>query len=99
MPRIWLALLLLGVAGLAWSQSSVAELLDEARAAARDARATYDIHTPDQPRWRDALELTRRARTLAPENLEVLRLLALTYSEVNWYVRAFEVWTEYLEAG
>lgn len=99
MPRIWLALLLLGVAGLAWSQSSVAELLDAARTAAREARATYEIHTPDQPRWRDALELARRARTLAPDNLEVVRFLALTYSEVNWYARAFEVWTEYLEAG
>ena len=99
MPRVWLALLFLGIAGIAWSQSSVQELLTDARASAREARATYDIHTPDRRLWAQALDLTRRALVLEPDNLEAQRLLATTYSEVNWYVRAFEAWTDYLEAG
>ncbi|HEX7004237.1 MAG TPA: tetratricopeptide repeat protein [Trueperaceae bacterium] len=99
MPRVWLALLLFGVAGIAWSQSSVQELLTEARASAREARATYDIHTPDRRFWARALDLTRRALVLEPNNLEAQRLLATTYSEVNWYVRAFEAWNRYLQAG
>ena len=99
MPRAWLALLLLSIAGVSLAQSSVQELLTQARASAREARATYDIHTPDRRFWAQALDFTQRALRLQPDNLEAQRLLATTYSEVNWYVRAFEVWTEYLEAG
>ncbi|MEX2535436.1 MAG: tetratricopeptide repeat protein [Trueperaceae bacterium] len=99
MPRAWLALLLLGVAGFAWSQQDPSALLDEARAAAREARVTYEVDTPDQRLWRQALELAGQAERLDPTNLEIKRFLALTHSEVNWYVRAHELWLEYLDAG
>jgi tetratricopeptide (TPR) repeat protein len=113
MPFIRPALLLLGVACLAWAalqpvplfgavalaQSETATLLEQSRAAAAQARSAYTIHTPDQPLWAEALRLAQQARRLAPEDLEVSRHLALTYSEVRWYSRALDSWTLYLEAG
>ncbi|MEX2540885.1 MAG: tetratricopeptide repeat protein [Trueperaceae bacterium] len=99
MPRAWLALLLLGVAGMAWSQPDAQALLTRARAAAAEARTSYEIHTPDQRLWDEALDLAREARRIAPDDLGAARFLAQTYSEVHWYVRALEAWLEYLEAG
>jgi tetratricopeptide (TPR) repeat protein len=98
MPRALLALLLLG-AGFAWAQPDARSLLESARVAAAQAREAYDIHTPDQRLWNEALSLAQRARRLAPDDLEVARFLARTYSDVNWYVRALDAWLEYLEAG
>lgn len=99
MLRAWLALLLLGVAGLAWSQPDAQALLARARDAAAEARTRYEIHTPDQRLWDEALDLAREARGLAPDDLSVARFLAQTYSEVHWYARALDAWLEYLEAG
>lgn len=84
---------------MAVAQSSVPQLLEQARAAASEARVTYEVHTPDGRLWREALELGEQARRLEPQNLDVLRFLALTYSEVNWHVRAHQLWNDYLEAG
>jgi tetratricopeptide (TPR) repeat protein len=99
MRRELLALLLFGVSSITWSQPEPAELLELARSAAREARATYRIHTPDQRLWGEALELARRARRLAPDDLEIARFLARTYSQVHWHVRAFEAWLDYLAEG
>lgn len=79
--------------------ADVAALLTQARAAAREARSSPLSPSPDQARWRDAIKLGEAARDLAPQNLEVLRFLAQTYSTVSWDSRAWEAWSAYLDAG
>jgi len=75
------------------------ELLAQAQAAALEARSSSALPTPDQPRWRDAVQLGEEARALAPEDVNVLRFLAETYSTLSWDSRAWEVWGAYLGAG
>lgn len=72
-------------------------LLQEARAAAQRGRATGTF-SADQPDWRSAIQNGEGARALAPESLEVLRLLGETYSAVSWDSRAWDAWDAYLAA-
>ena len=74
-------------------------LLAQARAAATAAREGSLAPSPDQTGWRDAIRLGEAARDEAPEDREVLRFLAETYSTVAWDSRAWEAWDAYLEAG
>lgn len=74
-------------------------LLAQAQAAAEAALEGSLAPSPDQTGWRDAIRLGEAARDEAPEDLEVLRFLAETYSTVAWDSRAWEAWNAYLEAG
>ena len=74
-------------------------LLAQARAAAEEARSSPLAPSPDQTGWRNAIRLGEAARDDAPEDEEVLRFLAETYSTVAWDSRAWEAWGAYLDAG
>ncbi len=74
-------------------------LLAQARAAAQAAREGSLAPSPDQTGWRDAIRLGEAARDLAPEDPEVVRFLAETYSTVAWDSRAWGAWNTYLDAG
>ncbi len=76
-----------------------ASLLAQAQAAAAEARTSGALPTPDQPRWREAVDLGEEARVADPENLTVLRFLAETYSTLSWDARAWQLWNAYLTAG
>lgn len=73
--------------------------LAQARAAAEKARNSGALPTPDQPEWREAVNLGEAARAEAPQDLGILRFLAETYSTLSWDARAWEVWNAYLTAG
>ena len=73
--------------------------LAQARAAADKARKSDALPTPDQPLWRDVVDLGEAARKAAPKDLGTLRFLAETYSTLSWDARAWEVWNAYLAAG
>lgn len=74
-------------------------VLDEARAAAREALMTYKSPRPDQPLFREAVRLGRRAVYLAPENPEALRFLAEVYGVTGFYGPAFSIWQRFVDAG
>ncbi len=74
-------------------------MLDEARAAAREALTTYKSPRPDQPLFREAVRLGRRAVYLAPENPEALRFLAEVYGLTGFYGPAFSIWQRFVDAG
>ncbi len=74
-------------------------VLDEARAAAREALETYSSPQPDQPLFREAVRLGRRAVYLAPENPEALRFLAEVYGVTGFYGPAFSIWQRFVDAG
>ncbi len=73
--------------------------LDEARSVAREALEAYGFYHPDQPLFRQAITLGKRATTLAPDNPEAQRFLAELYGVTNFYGPAFQTWQAYLEAG
>lgn len=73
--------------------------LAEARAVAADALEAYDNPRPDQPRFREAIRLARRAVHLAPEHPETLRFLAEVYGVTGFYGPAFNIWGRFAEAG
>ena len=74
-------------------------MLAQAQAAAAKARSSGALPTPDQPLWRDVVDLGEAARKAAPKDLTVLRFLAETYSTLSWDARAWEVWNAYLAEG
>jgi tetratricopeptide (TPR) repeat protein len=74
-------------------------LLTQARAAAAEARANGRTPTPDQPDWREAVRLGEAARALAPDDPQILRFLAETYSTLSWDSRAWDAWSGYLDEG
>ena len=73
---------------------SAGAALDEARAVAAEARATGARPYPDAPLWAEAIRLGREALRAAPDDPEVLRFLAETYSATNWYAPAWQTWRE-----
>ena len=76
-----------------------AAALREAQLAASEAVATYEVHYPDQPLWRDAIAAGERAKRLAPGRTEPLRFLAQAYGITGWTARTWEAWQEYSDAG
>ena len=74
-------------------------VLDEARAITAEALASYESYHPDQPLFREAIRLSRRAVNLAPENPETLRFLAEVYGVTGFYGPAFGIWQRYARAG
>lgn len=93
------ALALLASLALAQRPPEADALLSQAREAAARGRATERLATPDAPGWREAIRLGEEARALAPRDPELLRFLAVTYSDVGWFVRAWAAWTAWLEEG
>lgn len=95
--------LCLGVGGAAFAQSGLpqqaASALAAAQRAAAEAIATYEIHYPDQPLWRVAIEEGERARALAPGRTEPLRFLAQAYGTTGWTARTWQTWQEYIDLG
>ena len=75
--------------------------MEEAQAAAQAARASYAgrVNGPDQPLWREALRAGERALSLSPNSPQVLRFLTETYSDLSWYVRAWNYGLRYQAAG
>src|SRR5690625_862442 len=90
---------LLAVTPAGLGQAPVDQLLERATELSSQAREAYQIHTPDQRLWRDALALFEDALRQAPEDPEVLRAAASAYADVNWHARAFDLWNRYLELG
>ena len=74
-------------------------VLDEARAVTAEARSTYETYHPDQPLFREAIRLSRRAVNLDPERAETLRFLAEVYGVTGFYGPAFGIWQRYARAG
>lgn len=77
-------------------------LFQEALSTAQRAREAYEdveIYTYDQPLWREAITLGERALGSAPQDPEITRFLARSYSYVNWHVRAWDYWLSYLAMG
>ncbi len=79
--------------------AQVATPLAQARAAAAEARRSGAFPTPDNPLWRDAVDLGEAARDAAPNDPDTLRFLAETYSTLSWDSRAWEAWESYLTEG
>ena len=73
--------------------------LTDAQGAAKKALDTYSTYRPDQPLFRQAIRLGRRAVNLAPENPETLRFLAEVYGVTGFYGPAFSIWQRFAEAG
>ncbi len=99
--KLLILLTLLGLNGAAAQLSGEAlTALQEGRAAAEEARATYaGANSPDQPLWREAIRAGERALRLEPDAPEALRFLTRTYSDLSWHVRAWGYGQRYLEAG
>jgi tetratricopeptide (TPR) repeat protein len=73
--------------------------LRAAQAAAAEALATYEVHHPDQPLWREAYQRGEEARRLAPGRTEPLRFLAQVYGILGWTARTWSSWSEYIDLG
>jgi tetratricopeptide (TPR) repeat protein len=74
-------------------------VLGEARRAVRDALEIYSSPHPDQPLFREAIRLSRRAVYLAPESPETLRFLAEVYGLTGFYGPAFSIWQRFANAS
>ena len=102
MTRTWTRFLV--AAALAWAAASglaqpAGDPLAEARPIVVEARDAYDVATPDRPLWAEALQLGRQAVAAEPTDPDALLFLARTYSEVRWYIRAWEQWQAYFGVG
>lgn len=75
------------------------EALELARQAAARARVEGAAPNPDNPLWAEAIREGEQARKLDPDEPEVVRFLADTYSTVRWYIRAWNAWQDYVELG
>ena len=74
-------------------------VLNEARSTAKEALGNYKTYRPDQPLFREAIRLGRKAVNLAPENPEALRFLAELYGVTGFYGPAFSIWQRFVDAG
>jgi tetratricopeptide (TPR) repeat protein len=91
-----------GLAPLVSAQVQVTDannLLQQARNASDEAKATYATFDIDKPLWRDAMRLGGAAQRLEPDSPEIALFLAQTYSYTKWYIRAWEQWQKYLSLG
>lgn len=96
---IWaVAVLFVTLTGPVLAQPSP-DPLAEARAIVVDARDAYDVSTPDRPLWAQALRLGQQALEDQPNDPGAILFLARTYSEVNWYIRAWALWEDFLVVG
>ena len=72
--------------------------LTQAQGAAQEALDTYTHYRPDQPLFRKAIRLGRKAVNLAPENPQTLRFLAEVYGVTGFYGPAFSLWQRFVAA-
>ncbi len=91
--------LLLGMPAAFAINAETLALLNEARALAAQAEATYETHYPDRPLWRAAIRKAEAAARLEPQLAEVWRTLAEIYTQTQWWIRAEQAWNKYLELG
>ncbi|MDF1523066.1 MAG: tetratricopeptide repeat protein [Trueperaceae bacterium] len=92
---------------LAWAAPVAAQALPDAAAAAlargqraaAEALITYDVHGPDRPLWREALQAGLEAAEAAPEHPAPQRFLGQAYLQTGWYARSWTAWVAYRELG
>ncbi len=94
---ILFAAIMLFSVGMAQRSEQAEASYQEAITAQQAALEFEVVASPDQPLWRDAIAKAQTALEQAPGDPQVIRVLAQTYSHVNWYVRAWEQWLAYLE--
>lgn len=96
----WLTMLVLLWLSFTLAQSAD-ELLTEAREVAAQAQVVYEglVVTIDRPLWSKAIGLGEQALQLEPNSTEALRFLASAYSHVNFYIRAWNYWQRFVDAG
>jgi tetratricopeptide (TPR) repeat protein len=92
---------------LAWATPVAAQALPDAAAAAlvrgqraaAEALITYDVHVPDRPLWREALQAGIAAAEAAPEHPAPQRFLGQAYLQTGWYARSWAAWVAYRDLG
>ena len=93
------SLLILSFGFAQGTPATAQEALEAGEAAMQEALNSYSRNYPDQPLWREAINLGKEAVRLEPERPEPLRFLAEAYSRSNWYGPAYQTWTRYLDMG
>ncbi len=73
--------------------------LQQGRAAAAEAQATYSANFIDKPLWKQAVTYGVEARTASPTSPEPYRFLAETYAQVNLLEQAWQAWLAYETYG
>ncbi|HKI58678.1 MAG TPA: tetratricopeptide repeat protein [Trueperaceae bacterium] len=93
--------LAVGALGVAFAQrpAQADQLFTQAQQARQEARTSGEPAHPDRPHWQQAWTLGEQALQLAPHDTGIERFLARTYSELNWYVRAYKYWLAFLDDG
>ncbi len=96
-----LLILVFGAFGSAQRSPEAEELYQEARIAVASAAERYAGLTSiiDQSLWREASRLAEAAYALAPDDPDVILLLADLYTRVGWFIRAWPHWRRYLALG
>ncbi len=93
----FLILIILSTSVLA---QSAAQLLSEAKEQADTARAQeFKPYNYGQPLWQKAIDTAEEAKKKDPDNKEISLFLAASYSDVMWWVRAYENWQDYFSNG
>ena len=73
--------------------------LQQGRAAASEALATYSSHFYDKPLWQKAIAFGVEAKTASPTSPEPYRFLAETYAQVKLLEQAWQAWLAYETYG
>lgn len=102
--QLLLALVCVLLVSLSFAQPKVVvknDTLSKAKTVAAQALTSYKgtVMNTDQPLWREALTLGQTALSEHPGDPETLHFLATSYGYVRWYVRAWQHWQRYFEAG
>jgi len=87
--------------GVAFAQrpAKADQLFQQAQQARQAAQAANEPAHPDQPDWNQAWTLGEQALQLAPHDTAIERFLARTYSDMNWYARAYKDWLAFMADG
>ena len=69
-------------------------IFQQAQGVARAAQDAYvgQYNSADLPLWREAIQLGEQALAQAPNDPERIRFMARTYSQANWFSRAWDQW-------
>lgn len=96
---LMLALVMLPALANAQRPDAAQATFERAQAALQEALDSTGPRSPDENVWRTTLSLGRQALQQAPHDLDIERFLARAYSYVNWYIRAFDAWNDFLDDG
>ncbi len=91
--------LALAAAAMAQRPAKADQLFTQAQQAQQQAVASGEPAQPDRPHWSQAWRLGEQALQLAPHDTAIERFLARTYSQLDWYARAYNSWLAYLSDG